>query len=149
MVLHCYFFSFDFMEDARFILLDLQYSAQTEILTCESCSLSDEHDYVECIKIAAPRESTKICIILSRKIWSVTNPISSQVRAARRPLVDFRVCVTLKPSNFSFLLHLAKSLEFLLQDSDLITGLYMLSVMHSAAFQNLTETASMLHSSFN
>lgn len=125
------------------------FSVETEILTCESCSLPDGHDHVKCIKIAATMESAKISIILSRRIWSVINPISSQVRAASRPPVDFRVCVTVKPSNFSLILHLARSLGFLLQDAGLITGLYLLSVMHSAAFQNLTETASMLHSSFN
>lgn len=68
------------------------FSVETEILTCESCSLPDEHDYVKCIKIVATRESAKICIILSRRIWSVTNLISSQVRAASRPSAGFSFC---------------------------------------------------------
>lgn len=41
--------------------------------------------------------------------------------------------VTVEPSNFSFILHLAESLGFHLLDLDVITGLYLLSVVHSAA----------------
>lgn len=94
-------------------------------------------------------QGIKVCIILIGRVWSIINPINSQFRVASRPPVDSGICVTVETSNFYFILHPARHLGFVLLDSDLITGLYLLSVMHSTTIYSLTVIASMLCSSFN